>query len=130
MAAEDPGAKFKTYLGVNGVITAIDILNPGSGYISAPVLEINGSNPDGKDARISAVIGHETVRSFTTHVKFDRISSSYIITKLDETENFIGTGSKLHLRIKMAYRFKTKQYYNYCRRYRVISKRIYISKQS
>ena len=47
------GAKFKTYLGVNGVITAIEILNPGSGYISAPVLEINGSNPDGKDARIS-----------------------------------------------------------------------------
>ena len=88
------GAKFKTYLGVNGVITAIDILNPGSGYISAPTLEINGSNPDGTDARISAVIGHETVRSFTTHVKFDRISSSYIITKLDETENFIGTGSK------------------------------------
>ena len=68
------GAKFKSYLGVNGKIVKIDVINPGSGYISAPVLDINGSNPEGVDARISAVIGHETVRSFTTRVKFDRIS--------------------------------------------------------
>ena len=38
------GAKFKTYLGANGKITAIEIINPGSGYISAPTLEINGFN--------------------------------------------------------------------------------------
>ena len=88
------GAKFKTYLGVNGKIVKIDVLDSGSGYISAPTLDINGSNPGGIDARISAVIGHETVRSFLTRVKFDRISSSFIITKLNESENFIGSGSK------------------------------------
>ena len=87
------GATFRSYIGANGKITSIDVINPGSGYISAPTLEINGSNPEGTDARISAVIGHETVRSFTTHVKFDRVSSSYVITKLDETENFVGTGA-------------------------------------
>ncbi len=88
------GAKFKSYLGINGKIVKIEVVNGGSGYISAPTLDINGSNPDGVDARISAVIGHETVRSFLTKVKFDRISSSFIITKLNEVENFVGTGSK------------------------------------
>jgi len=88
------GAKFKSYLGANGKVVKIDVINPGSGYISAPTLEVNGSNPEGTNAKASAVIGHETVRSFTTHVKFDRISSSYIITKLSETENFVGSGSQ------------------------------------
>ena len=88
------GAKFKSYLGANGTIVKIEVINEGSGYISAPSLDINGSNPDGTDAKISAVIGHQTVRSFLTRVKFDRISSSFIITKLNETENFVGTGSK------------------------------------
>ena len=94
------GATFKTFLGANGKIVKVEVVNPGSGYISAPTLEINGSNPEGKDARISAVIGHETVRSFTTKVKFDRISSSYIITKLDETENFVGTGAEYVYNLK------------------------------
>ena len=88
------GAKFKSYLGANGTIVKIEVVNAGSGYISAPTLDINGSNPDGTDAKISAVIGHQTVRSFLTRVKFDRISSSFIITKLNESESFVGTGSK------------------------------------
>ena len=88
------GAKFKSYLGANGTIVKIEVVNAGSGYISAPTLDINGSNPDGTDAKISAVIGQQTVRSFLTRVKYDRISSSFIITKLNESESFVGTGSK------------------------------------
>ena len=94
------GASFQTFLGANGSITKIEVINSGSGYISAPTLEINGSNPEGKNAVISAVIGHETVRSFTTVVKFDRINSSFTITKLDETENFVGTGAEYVYNLK------------------------------
>jgi len=89
------GAKAITKLGANGRVTAVEVINPGKGYITAPTLTVQGSLSDtGKPAKLSLVIGQSVVRSMHTIVKLDRTSGKYFITTLNETENFVGTGSK------------------------------------
>ena len=88
-------ATAKASLGPGGKISSIVITNPGSGYITAPKVTLNGSIEDGgHPARVSARIGDSLVRTTHTTVKFDRVSGTFFITQLNETEQFLGTASK------------------------------------
>ena len=56
---------------LTGAITDIVLLNPGSGYTSAPRIIINGT---GSNAAASAILVNNTVRQFDTTLKFDRVA--------------------------------------------------------
>lgn len=88
------GATAKAYVS-NGTITKINVINPGSGYLTAPTIVINGSLVDtGRSANAVAIIGESLVRSTSLEVKFDRIDKGIgNIISLDETQTFIGTGN-------------------------------------
>lgn len=58
--------------GETGSIIRIDVTNPGSGYITAPIVIINGSCT--LPAEASAILVNKQVRSFSTTIKFDRIT--------------------------------------------------------
>lgn len=68
----------------NGAISSVEIINPGSGYTSMPTLTING---DGSGALLTPILKNEyfsannkqsynVVRSFDSHIKFDRVVDS------------------------------------------------------
>lgn len=89
------GAKAVSKLGVGGKITEIIVTAGGSGYLVAPQLIINGdTEEEGYPAKASVILDKPLARSFNSIIKFDRISSTYFIDKIDEEENYIGTGSK------------------------------------
>ena len=89
------GATAITKLGANGAVTSVEVLTGGSGYLTAPTLTVDGSLSDtGTPAKLSLIIGQSLARSMHTVVKLDRTTGKYFITTLNETENFVGTGSK------------------------------------
>jgi len=91
------GAELKAYLGRDGRITSVDVVNPGTGYYSSPTVTINGNLRDnGTPATLSVQIGDNPVRGIKTAVKFDRTTSEYLHTVLAQTQNFVGSGSKLN----------------------------------
>ena len=95
------GAKAIAYIGTGGKITNIEVTNSGTGYLSAPNVVINGSVEDGGTlAKASAVIGNSNLRSMHFNVKFDRVTGTFFITTLDETETFTGTGGKYEFKLK------------------------------
>ena len=115
IAIADPGSKYtsapvvliegnataQASLGPGGKISSIVITNPGSGYITAPEVTINGSIADGgHPATVSARLGDSLIRSTHTTVKFDRVSGTFFITQLNETEQYAGTGSKSEFDLK------------------------------
>jgi len=77
----------------NGKLTRISLLSKGSGYLEAPTVIIDG-NTTGAPARAVAIIGDSVIRSNLIKIKFDRTTSQYVITQLQETETFIATGSQ------------------------------------
>ena len=54
-----------------------------------------GLGTHGVAARASVVIESEVVRANKIAIKFDRLTSTYYITEITETETFAGTGSKV-----------------------------------
>jgi len=89
------GAKAIAKIGNNGKITSVQVTNKGSGYLNAPTLSINGTLDDnGREAKLSVILGEGLPKSISTNVKFDRTTSKFFITDVNETENFIGTGSQ------------------------------------
>ena len=89
------GASALAKLGANGRISKIEVTSQGAGYLSAPTIEIVGSiNEGGRAAKASVIIGESLPRSITNKIKYDRVSGVDFITTLNETETFIGTGSK------------------------------------
>lgn len=87
----------------NGKINRIVLLTPGAGYLSAPTVELVGSlDVGGTPAKVVAVIGKGVTRSNLIKIKFDRVSNSYYITQLQETETFTATTSKLKYALKWA----------------------------
>ena len=89
------GATARAFI-TNGKVNRIQLLTKGSGYLSAPTILIDGgTTADGVAARVVAVIGSSVVRSNKVDIKFDRVTQKYYITQLEQTETFIGTGSKL-----------------------------------
>ena len=87
------GAVVEASLGSNGKIASVTVINPGSGYTSAPAIAINGTLQDsGTEARLVAKIGNPLVRSTNSIIKFDRVSGRLDVTNINEVETFTSTG--------------------------------------
>ena len=95
----------------NGVVNRIVLLTHGTGYLSAPTVIIDGgTSVDGTAARAIAVIGnsyasdqpHGVIRSALVKIKFDRVSQTYYITQLQQTETFTVTGTQLQFNLTWA----------------------------
>jgi hypothetical protein len=95
------GATAVASLGPNGTISSIKIISEGTGYMSIPTISINGSLRDGgRDAVLAAQLGNNNVRHLHTTSKFDRVTGAFLITQLNETEVFAGTGAKVDFDLK------------------------------
>ena len=82
----------------NGKVTEIQILTEGTGYYHAPTIVIEGHlDIDGKQARATAVIKNELVRTNTMALCFDRYAKEPIanILPLTKTEIFLGDGATI-----------------------------------
>lgn len=89
------GATARAFIS-NGKLNRIVLLTPGSGYLSAPTVIIDGGlSTTGTAAHVVAIIGNSVVRSTLVKMKFDRLTQNYFITQLEETETVIGSGSRL-----------------------------------
>ena len=96
------GATGRAFI-ANGKVNRVVLLTSGKGYLSAPTIVIDGGlSSTGVAARAVAIIGNSVVRSNLIKIKFDRISQTYYITQLKETETFVGTGSRLQFALKWA----------------------------
>lgn len=94
------GATAEAYLGY-GSITKIKVTDPGSGYITAPQVIIEGSQTDeGVPAKATAVLGQGLVRTPTIKMRFDRTSGEYYIAQLKETETFTGSNINTEFDLK------------------------------
>ena len=94
------GARAEAFIG-DGKITRIDVLEGGSGYITAPQVIINGSQDEGSiPAKAAAVLGQPKVRGTHVRAKFDRVSGNYYIVNLQETQTFTGTGANTKFDLK------------------------------
>ncbi len=96
------GAVAKAYI-ANGKLSRIQLISGGSGYLKAPLITISGGlSVDGVQARAAVKIESEVVRSNKISIKFDRISKTYFVTEITETEQFTGTGSRLQWELKFS----------------------------
>lgn len=87
----------------SGRVTRILVLTSGSGYLSAPTITLDGGLAElGTQARAAAIIGNGVTRSTLVKMKFDRVTQTYFITQLQETETFTGTGNRLQFPLKWA----------------------------
>ena len=88
-------------LGPKGNIASIVVTDVGSGYIELPTITINGTLKDGgRDAKVTAVLGNSPVRNMHTIIKFDRVSGTFLITQLNETEIFTASGARSRFDLK------------------------------
>jgi hypothetical protein len=96
------GATARAFI-ANGKVNRIVLSKPGSGYLSAPEIIIDGGlAPIGEPAKVIATIGKGVIRSSLVKMKFDRITQAYYITSLQETETLVGTGSRLQFPLTWA----------------------------
>ena len=96
------GAKARAFI-ANGRVNRIILLSAGSGYLAAPTVVLEGGLEEGgTPARAVAIIGDGVTRSQLIKMKFDRITRTYFITQLEETETFTGTASRLQFPLKWA----------------------------
>jgi hypothetical protein len=94
------GATARAFIS-NGKVNRIVLLTPGSNYLNAPTVLVEGGlNEGGTAAQVVAYIGNGVIRSSLVKMKFDRLTQNYFITKLEETESFTGTGSRLQFPLK------------------------------
>ena len=94
------GATAKAFLN-NGKLSKIQVLTPGSGYISAPTIIVEGGlSNTGTIGNATAILGNGVVRGTKVSFKFDRVSGLPYITTLATTETFVGTGSKFNFDLK------------------------------
>jgi hypothetical protein len=85
----------------NGKVSRIEVLTPGTGYLSAPSVEIKGGNP-GTSVVATAVafIGGSKARMFDLTLKFDRISKTGLTRDFSYTETFHADGNQSSFRLK------------------------------
>ena len=96
------GVEATAYI-ANGVVNRIILTSSGSGYLAAPVIKlVGGVGIGGTPAKAIAIIGDSVVRSSLVGIKFDRTSSNYHITQVEQTATFTGTGSKIQFALKWA----------------------------
>ena len=98
------GATARAFIS-NGKVTRILLLTQGAGYLSAPTVLIEGgtvNDASAVTAKAVAIIGDGVVRSNLIKMKFDRITQTYFVAQLQETESMVGTGSRLQFPLKWA----------------------------
>jgi len=96
------GAEAKAYI-ANGKVNRIQLIKPGTGYLKAPTIIVDGGlSVEGTAARAVAIIESEVVRANKIAIKFDRITRTYYVSEITETETFTGTGSKLQFLLKFS----------------------------
>jgi len=104
------GATARAFL-ANGKVNRVVLLTNGIGYLAAPTVTIEGGlSAAGVKATAVAVIGnsissdqpHGVVRSTLVKIKFDRLTQSYFITQLQQTETFVGSGAKVQFPLTWA----------------------------
>ena len=87
----------------NGVVNRIVLVTNGSGYLSAPTVTISGGlGIGGTQAQAVAIIGNSVVRSTLLGMKFDRTNSNYVLSTLNQTQTFTGSGSKVQFALTWA----------------------------
>jgi len=95
----------------NGVVSRIILLTHGKGYLSAPTITFTGGLIEGgTPARAVAIIGtssdpiigNNVVRSNLIKIKFDRITQSYFITTLQQTETKTGSNGLYQFKLTWA----------------------------
>jgi hypothetical protein len=96
------GATARAFIN-NGKVNRIVLLTPGTGYLSAPTIILDGGlSESGTAGSVSAIIGNSVVRSTKIAIKFDRHTTKQYITQLQQVETFTGTGSNLQFPLKWA----------------------------
>ena len=78
----------------NGSVNRIQVLTPGSNYVSNTTVSLvggNGSNPD--NAIAVPILGDSLVRTFDTKIKFDRISKNPLYSSFVKSDEFTATGN-------------------------------------
>ena len=96
------GAQARAFI-ANGKVTRILLLKPGSGYLSAPTIIIDGGGSSTSvKATAIAIIGKSVVRSSLIKMKFDRTTDKYYIIQLNETQLFTGDGGKTNFSLTWA----------------------------
>jgi hypothetical protein len=89
------GATARAFIS-NGKVNRITLLTQGSDYLDAPRIVLDGGMlPSGTPATAVAIIGDSVVRSTLIKMKFDRITKTYVLNSLEQTETKYGTGSRL-----------------------------------
>ena len=86
-----------------GKVTGIVIDFANLRYITAPTLTFEGDQGEystNKPARATAIIGNGPVRATHMLIKFDRVAGAYVVTDLNVTQNFTGTGSQIDFILK------------------------------
>ena len=92
----------KAYI-ANGKVNRIVVITSGTGYLTAPSVIIDGGlSSTGTSARVVAIIAGGTTRSSLIKIKFDRTTSTYFITQLQETETFVGVYRKQQFNLAWA----------------------------
>jgi len=94
-------AKAEASLGPGGKISSVVVTDQGSDYLVTPEITINGTlNENGREAKLTAVLGESKVRNMHTIIKFDRVSGKFFITQLNEEETFTANGSQTEYVLK------------------------------
>ena len=87
----------------HGKVNRIKLDNPGTGFLSAPIIVLDGGvSSSGRSARAMAIIESEVARSTQITMKYDRVGKDYWINDLLKHEQFIGSGNRLQFKLLFA----------------------------
>jgi len=86
-----------------GRLVAINVINPGSGYLLTPSVVISGGGSINLvPAKASAIMSNRRVRATTTELKFDRVSTARQIGDSTYTDSFVGDGETVRFTLSWA----------------------------
>ena len=106
------GAKAQAYIGTGGKISWVKMVSVGSGYLSAPTITIDGTQSEGGvPAVLSSKLGNGKIRNAHIISKFDRVTGTFLITTLAETETFTGSASQQTFSLKWPMDVRPSQLY-------------------
>jgi len=111
--SENNGTTAKAYLS-RGKVSTIELTNKGGKVYKAPTVTIDGTLEEGgTPAKAVAILGNGVVRKAHLIIKFDRIKGTYLLTDLNVTETFTGTGAKEIFNLKWPMNIKTDSFVVY-----------------
>jgi hypothetical protein len=87
IGASTTPAKMFARINSAGVVTEIVVVNPGSGYVTTPIIELVNES-GGHGARAVPIMGNSMVRQLTTVMKYDRYQYSSTILPWVADQNY------------------------------------------